>query len=74
MYEVTAFSVHFVRTAVLAVSADARADNGREHVLQRATDPVTGAQLTLSRRTDGLVAMDVRDKGAHLRKEVLETR
>jgi len=57
--------------AVLAVSVDARAGNGREYVLQRATDPVTGAQLTLSRRTDGLVAMDVRDKDAHLRKEVL---
>jgi hypothetical protein len=60
--------------AGLVVGAEARADASRERVLQRGIDPVTGAEITVSRADSGLVTIDVRTSDVRVRKQIAAAR
>ena len=52
--------VTLVAVIAAMATAEARADVRRERVLQRGTDPVTGAEVSVSQGEAGLVAIEVR--------------
>ena len=53
---------------------DARAEGLNERVIQRATDPVTGAELTLFRDDHGLTGLTVRTADVSIRREFVNGR
>jgi hypothetical protein len=55
---------------MIAWTTDAWAEGPRDRVLQRSTDPVTGAELTISRGDAGAVAIDVQARELRIRKEL----
>lgn len=60
--------------SAFAAARDARAEDPNELVIQRGTDPATGAELTLFRGDRGLTGLTVRTADVSVRREFVDGR